>query len=273
MVRMCTAGRSEWRLRRTARCWCRTMERTWCIGCPWPGEMEAKLCVPRKSGARGRLSAKGTNPSFGSFLDDLNPGKTGVGEQLPMLVRTQEHQACSRGIFFGQLGNSGDRAFIDFRNDDEVAAGLGDAEHFAHVARQIRPPEVSFHGSDEIEHAVRKGQLRDRAVADLDPAESDPACIRSLGGSDALLGIIDAVDFSLRGYRRQFADGPAAATTDVEDGVIVTDGDVPQAPVGEPGMARIHSPKIEATQPSGGLAALIHRHSPAGHSRSPPPTV
>src|SRR2546429_9907007 len=32
---MCTGGRSEWRLRRTARCWCRMMARTWCIGCRW----------------------------------------------------------------------------------------------------------------------------------------------------------------------------------------------------------------------------------------------
>lgn len=186
-----------------------------------------------------------------------------------MLIHTQEHHACSRGVFFGQLGNSGDRSFIDFRNDDEAAAWLGDAEHFARVAGQIRPPEVSFHGGDEIERAVRKRQLRNRAVADLHAAEIDPACIRSLGRGDALVGIIDAVDFSLRSHRRQFADGPTSATTDIEDGVIVADGDVPQAPVGEPGMARIHSPQAEAAQPSAGLAALICRHGPAGQAGSP----
>ena len=119
-----------------------------------------------------------------------------------MLIHTQEHHASSRGELFGQLGNLGDRTLIDFRNDDERAAGLGDAEDFAHVAGQIRPPEMSFHGGNEVELAVRERQLRNRTEPYLDAAEIDRARIGSLGCCDALLGIIDAVDFSLCGDRR-----------------------------------------------------------------------
>ena len=186
-----------------------------------------------------------------------------------MLIHTQEHHPCSRGEFFRQPGNPGDRPLVDFRNDDERAAGLADAEDLARVAGQIRPPEMSFHGRHQVEHAVRERQLRNGAKPYLDAAESDPARIRSPGRGDALLGIIDAADFSLRGDRRQFADGPAAATTYIEDRVIVPNRDVPQAPVGEPGMARIHSPQSEAAQPSGGLAALMYRPGPAGHAGYP----
>ena len=42
--------------------------------------------------------------------------------------------------------------------------------------------EVCFHGRDEIEHAVRKRQLRNRALPDHDAAEIYPSCIRSLCG-------------------------------------------------------------------------------------------
>ncbi len=143
-----------------------------------------------------------------------------------MPLNAQERHARSRGVFFGELRSHGVRSFIDFRNEEERAAGLQYSEDFAHVARQVGPPEVCFHGRDEIEHALRKRQLRHRAAPDLHAAEIYPLCIRSFCCGDAFVGIIDAVDFSLRGHRRQLTDGPAAATTYIEDGVMVLYRDV-----------------------------------------------
>ncbi len=119
-----------------------------------------------------------------------------------MLINAQERHACSRGGFFGELCSHGIRSFMDFRDEDERAAGLQDSEDFAHITGQVGPPEVHFLGSDEIERAIRKRQLRHRAVPDLDAAEVYPLCIRYFCCGDALVGIIDAVDFPLRGDRR-----------------------------------------------------------------------
>ena len=149
-----------------------------------------------------RFSAYATNPSFVAFLDYLNIRVTGVCEEFAMLVNAQERHACSRGVFFDELCSRGVRSFIDFRDADERAARLQDSEDFAHVTGQVGPPEVCFHGSDDIEHAIRKRQLRHRPVPDLDAAEIYPLCIRSFCCGDALVGIIDAVDFPLRGDRR-----------------------------------------------------------------------
>src|SRR5690349_22628771 len=189
----------------------------------------------KNSGAGNWFFAEGANPTFGAILDNLNVGKAGAGKEFAMLVDPQEGHAGSRGVFFGKLRNLGDRSFIDFGNDDERAAGLGNAKDLAHVAGQVGPPEVGFHGSDEIEHGIGKRQLRNGAVADLDATKVDPLRVRSFGRGDALFGIIDAVYFSVRGDGRQLADRPAAAATDVEDGVVAFDGDVLQTPIGQPG--------------------------------------
>jgi len=58
-----------------------------------------------------------------------------------------------------------------FRDEAEVAAGLQDSEDFAHVTGQVGPPEVSFNGRDEIEHALRKRNLRHGAVRISDERE------------------------------------------------------------------------------------------------------
>ena len=83
-----------------------------------------------------------------------------------------------------------------------VPPELQDSEDFAHVTGQVGPPEVCFHGSYQIERAIRKRQLRNRAVPDLDAAEIYPSRIRSFCCRDAFVGIIEAVDFSLCGDRR-----------------------------------------------------------------------
>jgi len=69
-------------------------------------------------------SAYATNPSFVAFLDYLNIRVTGVCEEFAMLINAQERHACSRGVFFGELCSHGVRSFIDFRDEDERAAGL-----------------------------------------------------------------------------------------------------------------------------------------------------
>src|SRR6266403_4808503 len=148
------------------------------------------------------FSAYATNPSFVAFLDYLNIRVTGACEEFAILINAQERHACSRGVFFGELCSDGVGSFIDFRDEHGRATGLQDSEDFAHVTGQVGPPKVGFHGRDEIEHAVRKRQLRNRTAPDLDAAEIHPSCIGSLCCGDALVGIIDGVDFSLRGDRR-----------------------------------------------------------------------
>ena len=143
-----------------------------------------------------------------------------------MLIHAQEQHARSRSVFFGKLGNRCVRSFINFRDQDDGSAGLRDAEDFTHVSGQVWPPEVCFDGGDEIEHAVRKRQLRNRTVADFDAAQIDPSRIRFLGCADAIFGIVDAVDFSLRSDGGQFTDGPATAATHIKDGAMLFDRDV-----------------------------------------------
>ena len=123
-------------------------------------------------------------------------------------------------IFFGKLSSYRLRSFINFRDDDERATGLQDSENFAHVGRQVGPEEVRFHGRGEIEGGVRKWQLRHGALPDLDPGDIDPSGIGSLRSGDARLGVIDAVDLSLRRDRCQLTHGSAAATTYVQDGPV-----------------------------------------------------
>jgi hypothetical protein len=76
-----------------------------------------------------------------------------------MLIDGEERHARARGVFFGELCSGGTRSFIDFRNEDERAVGLEDSEDFADITGQVRPPEMCFHGSDEIEHVIRKRRL------------------------------------------------------------------------------------------------------------------
>ena len=146
------------------------------------------------------FSAEGADPAFGRLLHDLNFGVAGAGEQFAMPARAEERQACACGVFFGQLGNSARGSLVDFRDDDDGAAGLGDAEDFARVAGQIGPPEVRLQGGDDIKHTVGKRQLGNGAVPHFNAAEFDPMRVRSLGCGDALFGIIHAADFSLRGH-------------------------------------------------------------------------
>jgi hypothetical protein len=50
--------------------------------------------------------------------------------------------------------------------------------------------------------------------------------------------------------------------------VVLLDGNVRQAPVGQPGMARIHAPQSEAPEPSCGLLPLGYRFAGGGHAGS-----
>jgi hypothetical protein len=202
------------------------------------------------------LFAGSTDPTFGAFLDDLNIAEAGIGEEFAVLVHSEERHAHQRGVVFENPCGHGVRAFVDFRDKNGGAARLGDAEDFAHVAGQVEPPEMGFDRRDQVEGGVWKRELRDRAFADFDAAARDPARVGFLAGGDAGVGKIDPVDPSLSGERGQFADGAAAAAADVEDGEVRRDRDVREAPVGELGMAEIHSPQLEAAEPAGGLLAL-----------------
>jgi hypothetical protein len=97
-----------------------------------------------------------------------------------MLINTQKCHAGSRGVLFREFCSHGVRSLIDFRNKDERATWLDDSEDFAHVTGQVGPPEVRFHRRDEIEHAVWKRQLRNRALPDFDATDINPSCIRFL---------------------------------------------------------------------------------------------
>src|SRR5262249_62174696 len=110
-------------------------------------------------------------------------------------------------------------------------------EAFANAAGKARPPDVLFYRRNQIESVLRKRQLRDRAFPNLDSALLDPFSIGFAGHGDALLGMIQTVDFSLSRDGRQLAHRSASATTNVEDVALRWHRDVRQAPVGYLGMA------------------------------------
>lgn len=93
-------------------------------------------------------------------------------------------------------------SIIDFRDDDELAARIQDSEYFAHTRRQVRPSEVRSHGHHKIEHATRERELRYRTMPNLDTAHTYSSCICFPACGDALLGIINAVNLSVRSGRR-----------------------------------------------------------------------
>ena len=90
---------------------------------------------------------------------------------------------------------------------------------------------MGFHGSDDVEGAVRERQLRDGGLPYFDPVVLDPACICSIGESDAFFGVVDAVHFTLRCDCGQLVDGSPATTTHIKEGVVVRYRDVLQAPI------------------------------------------
>lgn len=109
------------------------------------------------------LCAGGAKPGFVGYGGDLDVGVAGVGEELVMLVDREELHAGSLGVFLGESGDRGVPPFVDFRDDDELAAGLEDAEDFAHVRGQAGPPEMSLDSGDEMNMASGKGNWETEA--------------------------------------------------------------------------------------------------------------
>jgi hypothetical protein len=58
---------------------------------------------------------------FVVLINDLNVQKTGIGEELAMLLGAQERHPCSVGTFFRKPGSHRVRPFVHFRDDDELA--------------------------------------------------------------------------------------------------------------------------------------------------------
>src|SRR5216684_2333576 len=219
------------------------------------------------------FSAHGANRSFAGFLNDLNIRITGSGEEFAMLLNAQKRHTRERKIFFGDTGRPGIRSSIDFRDRDELSAGLQHSEDFAHVTRQVRPPEVRFHRGDQIERVRRKRQLRYRSLPDLDTCLIYPLPVDFGGHSHARPGMIDAADFSLCGGRRQLTHRSASAASHVEDGGVLFYRNVRQPPVRYFGMPRIHIPQNESAQPSFRLPAWIAPWAFDDHSWFPLPAV
>src|SRR5262249_60609237 len=72
-----------------------------------------------------------------------------------------------------------------------------------------------------------------------------------------------------RAAPRELADSPAPAAAHVEDRVALSYRDVPQPPIGPPGMADVPAPQEEPAEPSRRLSALVDQLVLAGHESSP----
>src|SRR5262249_11300415 len=86
---------------------------------------------------------------------------------------------------------------------------------------------------------------------------------------DAVLGKINTVHLARLRHCGQLADGSAAATTNIEDGVVPSHRDVLQAPVGQLRASGVHTPKREPAHPSGWLVALACAPDCSGHDGFP----
>jgi hypothetical protein len=115
------------------------------------------------------------HPLAGS--DDLNIGIAGAGEELVMLVNTEEFHSRLWGVFFAEPGHSCIRTFICFGDDDK--RGLRTRKTSRMSGQQVGPPEVGFYGRHQIEGVLRERQVRDRAFANLDAGLLDPFSVRS----------------------------------------------------------------------------------------------
>ena len=119
---------------------------------PPPERDRIRPPTTRKSSNDGicrlRLLTSGTDPALVGLGVDLNASESGVAEEVVMLVRAEKGNGTAIGVFFGELGGHGVGAFIDLGDEDKRASRLDDAEDFAHVAGQVRPPEVGLDGGD-----------------------------------------------------------------------------------------------------------------------------
>src|SRR5882757_2306239 len=135
------------------------------------------------------FSANRTNPPFTTLLNNPNIRAARLFQKLTMLLHTKQLQPSPRGVLLRKLSSLRRRSSIDLGNQDERAPRLQNSKHLTHITRQIRPPKVGLHSRNQIEHPVRKRQLRHRTLPNLHAAGIDTSCIDSLRCSNALLGV------------------------------------------------------------------------------------
>src|SRR5262249_31974782 len=99
--------------------------------------------------------------------------EAGVGEDLAMLIDAEHKQAGAIDSSLKKPRDGRVSPFVDLSDQDQLAAGLADAENLAHVAWKVRPPEMRLYGGDEVERAFGEWQLRDGTVSNFNAALRD----------------------------------------------------------------------------------------------------
>jgi hypothetical protein len=70
--------------------------------------------------------------------------------------------------------------------------------------------------------------------------------------------MIDAIDLALSGDCSQLAHGSASAAAYIEDDVLFPNQSMRQTPICHLGVARIHIPQNQSSQPSSRILTLIY---------------
>lgn len=174
-----------------------------------------------------------------------------------MLVHGQELHARKGKILFHQRGNFGGSVSVHFGDDHQLPARLEHSQDLTHTGGQVRPPEMRFHGRNQVEYVIGKGKAGDRSFNDLDAPCCDLFFVGLAGHGDALPGIVNAIDLPLSRQRGQLVHSPAATAAYVKNGLVFFYGDMRQAPIRDLGMARIHVSENKSPKSSCGLLTLI----------------
>lgn len=81
---------------------------------------------------------------------------------------------------------------------------------------------MRFNRGNQIKEITGKRQLRNGTFLNFHSAKIDPPFVQFRGDRDALGRVINTNDISLCGDSSQFADRSPSATTNIENGIVVS---------------------------------------------------
>lgn len=205
-----------------------------------------------------RLRPHAAEPAGATVLVDRHVGKAGVRELCALLVyRPRGNPDCGRQPVRVRRVLA---TPVELDYEHEPPAGLQHAEHLAHASHDVAPPEVSFDTCHEVEGIRLERERLHGRLPHLDAALLHERAVRARRRGHARVGVVHAEDLAARS-RGELANRPPSAAPDVEDRVVRTDRNVPEAPIRELRVVAVHPPEHAAAHEPGGLGELARRET------------